>query len=957
MSLTDTLKNTLSALTEGGLNRYRLNIPSCTASLDVETFTGKEFMSELYHYTILFTSSDQNISSSQLLTRPATLTMGTGPLMGLTEQKVVHGVVTHFKRIRGSRDQATYQIIIEPFLSLLRNQFRTHRFFVDKSVPEVVTEVLQEHGLKGWEYEFTLKADYPKREQINQYKENDLAFIERLLAEVGIFYFFTLQPNTQTEVVHFADKQSAWTFGKSLPLSSPSGMSDNAVDSVWGVNVRQNVVERNVTASDYNHREAQNVLTSVPADMTRGDVDGVTYGEVYHYLPRHLERGDKITPSAETGNFWARLEHERFLSGQTTISGFSNDALLSPAQVLTISELAVPPTLPSETDNGIIITRTGYIASRKNALIVMWEGMPYYENRCWRPAAKNRPVVSGTMTARVTSAKDNDIYAWQDASGMYRVKFDADRDDKRQGMESMPVRFAKPYGGDKYGFHFPLIQGTEVAIAFHEGDPDRPYIAHALHDSRHVDHVTEANSTRNVVRTAGLNKLRMEDKRGEEHIKLSTEYGGKTQLNLGHNVNASRVLRGEGAELRTNDWVSVRGGKGVMLTADAQPDVGSKMLEMDRAVEQLEQALTLARSLQAAAKGAQATISDIDSQKTLNSSLKYLKMPGMLASAPAGIGILSPEAVRLASGEASIGLMSGKNTDISAGQSFTVAASEAVSLFAQAAGMKMYAGAGTVDIQAQADAMNVSALQDITVASGQGSVKVNASKELILSCGGAYIKLSGGNIELGCPGNILLKAANVNQIGPASLDTPPVTFPKGYGGTFTVTDPESGDIKPFTSYRVTSPDGEVLEGISDSSGKTAPFYSSTPGNVKIEFPREQKDEGPGHWVTVEHDYHGLKNAAIMSINRLTSMGDSGRAFFTEGKDFMHTKRDKIQEWNPLPSDADENTINNSAVHRYGEQRRITQTFLEGDDAWQVSGTSWHWMPVVADELYETKDSK
>ncbi|HAW8110575.1 type VI secretion system tip protein VgrG [Escherichia coli] len=845
MSLTDTLKNTLSVLTEGGLNRYRLDIPSCTADIDVENFSGKEFMSELYYYQIVFTSSEQNINSTQLLTKPATLTMGTGPLMGLTGQKVVHGVVTNFKRISGSRDQATYQIIIEPFLSLLRKQFRTHRFFVNKSVPEVVTEVLQEHGLKDWEYEFTLKADYPKREQINQYKENDLAFIERLLAEVGIFYFFTLQPDTQTEVVHFADKQSAWMFGKSLPLSSPSGMSDNAANSVWGVNVRQNVVERNVTASDYNHREAQNVLASVPADMTRGDGDGVTYGDVYHYLPRHLERGDKITPSAETGNFWARLEHERFLSGQTTISGCSNDALLSPAQVLTISESVIPPTLPSETDNGIIITRAGYIASRKDPLIVMWEGMPYYENRCWRPAAKKRPVVSGTLTARVTSAKENDIYAWQDASGMYRVKFDADRDDKKQGMESMPVRFAKPYGGDKYGFHFPLIQGTEVAIAFHEGDPDRPYIAHALHDSRHVDHVTEANSTRNIIRTAGLNKLRMEDKRGEEHIKLSTEYGGKTQLNLGHNVNASRTLRGEGAELRTNDWVSVRGGKGILLTADAQPDVGSKMLEMDRAVEQLEQALTLARSLQAAAKGAKATVSDIDSQKTLNSSLKYLKMPGMLASAPAGIGILSPEAVRLASGGASIGLMSGKNTDISTGQSFTVAASEAVSLFAQAAGMKMYAGAGKVDIQAQADAMNVSALQDITVASGQGSVKVNASKELILSCGGAYIKLSGGNIELGCQGNILLKAANVNQTGPASLDTPPVTFPKGYSEGFITTSSASGAVKPFTTYKITTAEGEVYEGISGAEGETSPIFTSMPSQLKIEYPRNIADSQEG----------------------------------------------------------------------------------------------------------------
>ncbi|HCE9038004.1 type VI secretion system Vgr family protein [Klebsiella michiganensis] len=834
MSLTDTLKNPLSALTESGLNRYHLDIPSCTAALDVETFTGKEFMSELYYYQVIFTSSDQNISSAQLLTKPATLTMGTGPLMGLAGQKVVHGVVTHFKRISGSRDQATYQIIIEPFLSLLRKQFRTHRFFVNKSVPEVVTEVLQEHGLKGWEYEFTLKSDYPKREQINQYKESDLAFIERLLAEVGIFYFFTLQPDTQTEVVHFADKQSAWTFGKTLPLNSPSGMNDNKADSVWGVNVRQNVVERSVTASDYNHREAQNILTSVPADMTRGEGDGVTYGEVYHYLPRHLERGDKITPSPETGNFWARLEHERFLSGQTTVSGCSNDALLSPAQVLTISEVAIPPTLPSETDNGIIITRTGYTASRKNALLVTWEGMPYYENRCWRPALKKRPVVSGTMMARVTSAKDSDIYAWQDASGMYRVKFDADRDDKRQGMESMPVRFAKPYGGDKYGFHFPLIQGTEVAIAFHEGDPDRPYIAHAMHDSRHVDHVNEANSTRNVIRTAGLNKLRMEDKRGEEHIKLSTEYGGKTQLNLGHNVDASRTLRGEGAELRTDKWVAVRGGAGVFISADKQLSASDKMLSMKEAVAQLENALSIARSLSDAAESTQAYPADIQSQKMLTDALTELVQPGMVLNAPQGVSISSPEGVRVSSGSASVGIVAQNNADISAMKRFTVAAGEAISMLARQAGMKLFAAKGKVEIQAQDDALDAIARKDITVTSAEGKIEITAATELVVNCGGAYIKLSGGNIELGCPGNILLKCANAQKMGAASLNTPAPEFPKGYGGVYSLTD-EEGKIIPQTEYKVTTADGQVFHGISDDNGKTLPIYTSMPGKLKIEI--------------------------------------------------------------------------------------------------------------------------
>ncbi|WP_404684861.1 type VI secretion system Vgr family protein [Raoultella terrigena] len=843
MSLTDTL----SSLIQTPLNRYQLDIPSCAANIDVEGFSGSEAMSALYRYTINFTSADKNIDARQMLSKPATLTMGAGNLLSLTARKVVHGVVTHFERTGGSADEAQYCIVLEPFLALLGNQFRTHRFFVNKSVPEVVAEVLTEHGLKGWEYEFTLKADYPKREQINQYQESDLAFIERLLAEVGIFYFFTLQPDTQTEVVQFADKQSSWTFGKKLPLNSPSGANDNMADSVWDVNVWHNVVERSVTSSDYNHREAQNVLISVPADMTRGDGEGNTYGDVYHYRPRHLERGDKITPTAETGNFWARLEHERFLSTQTTVTGSSTDHTLGPAQVLTITELVIPPTLPRETENGVVIIRTGYYASRKNALKVAWVAMPYYENRCWRPAAKKRPVVSGTLMARVTSAKDNDIYAWQDASGMYRVKFDADRDDKRQGMESMPVRFAKPYGGDKYGFHFPLIQGTEVAIAFHEGDPDRPYIAHAFHDSRHVDHVTEANSTRNVIRTAGLNKLRMEDKRGEEHVKLSTEYGGKTQLNLGHNVDASRELRGEGAELRTDRYVSIRGGAGVFITADKQPFAGDKMLSMQEAIAQLENALSIARRMSDAAETAQALPADIQSQVKLTDALKDLAQPGMVLNAPEGVSITSPQAVRMASGNASVGIMSQQNTDISALKRFTVAAGEAVSMLARKAGMKLFAAKGKVEIQAQDDALDAIAKKDVTVTSTEGRVEITAAKDVVLkNLDGSFIQLQGKNIILGCEGNILWKCANAQKMGSVSMSSVMPQFPSGYSGKFTASS-DAGVPVAAAAYMLTSSNGQKLFGRTDENGETVPVYSSNP-NEPFELEMIQSD----YWYDSEN---------------------------------------------------------------------------------------------------------
>ncbi|WP_235897818.1 DUF2345 domain-containing protein [Yersinia alsatica] len=832
--------NLLSELTGATLNRYSLIIPSCFSPLDVEDFNGLEQISVLYHYTIQFTTLHPDLTAELFLNKPATLNMGIGDLLSPVTGKVVHGVITHFRRISGSRDQVKYEIIVEPFLVLLNKQFRTHRFFVNKSVPEVVEQILQEHGLKDWEYEFALKQSYPKREQINQYQESDLKFIERLLSEMGIFYFFTLQPDTQTEVIHFADKQSAYEFGKTLPLNSPSGMSDSGVQSVWGLSVRHSVVQASVTTKDYNYREAQKVLQSTRVDMTRGDGEGTTYGEVYHYKPRHLDTGDKVDPTAETANFLARLDHERFLSAQTLITGLSTDPTLHPAQVLTVTDTSIPSTLPELLSQPMVVVRTGFSASRKDALKVTIAAVPYSETLCWRPALLPRPKVSGTMMARVTSAKSNDIYAWQDTSGLYRVKFDADQDDKAQGQESMPVRLAKPYGGDVYGIHFPLIQGTEVAIAFHDGDPDRPYIAHALHDSRHTDHVTEKNNTRNVIRTPAFNKLRMEDQRGEEHIKLSTEYGGKTQLNLGHNVDAQRVLRGEGAELRTDDWVSIRGGKGVFISADKQLSANGRMLEMDEAIAQLEQALSLARSMTKAAQTAKATQGYIDSQKTLNQSLENLKAAGIIVSAPEGIGLVSPKAIRLASGSESVGVMSGGNTDISSSKSFTVAASDTVSLFAQSAGMQIFAGNGKLDIQAQADALNASAQKDVTISSSEGKVTVNASQELILTCGGAYIKLSGGNIELGAPGNILLKSANVQKMGASSVNTAPLIFPKGYSEGFTLKDPVSGEPRPFTRYSITTGEGEVFEGVSDLSGKTIPINTAMPTSTKIEFPDEKE---------------------------------------------------------------------------------------------------------------------
>lgn len=824
------------------LNRYFLSIPSCSSVLDVEDFNGSEGLSRNYYYDILFTSADKDIQANQFLRQVATLTMNGGKLGFMTTQKIVHGVITDFQRLSGSADEARYHITLTPYLSLLDKQFRTHRFFINKSVPEVVGEILQEHALHGWEYEFTLTQSYPKREQINQYQESDLAFIERLLAEVGIFYFFTLQPDTRTEVVHFADQQSAYEFDKRLALDSPSGMNDSGADSVWGLNILHQVAPAGVTTKDYNHREAQKVLQSARADITGGEGEEIRYGEVYHYKPRHLETGEAFSPAPETGNFWARLDHERFLAEQTLITGFSTDVGLRPGQVLTITDSSVPSTLPDVLQQPVVVVRAGFSGSRKDALKVSLAAVPYSETQCWRPALKARPKVSGTLTARVSSPKSGDIYAHQTAEGLYRVKFDADQDSKQQGYESMLLRLAKPYGGDTYGIHFPLIQGTEVAVAFHEGDPDRPYIAHALHDSRHPDHVTQANHTRNVIRTPANNKLRMEDKRGEEHVKLSTEYGGKTQLNLGHNVDAGRALRGEGAELRTDDWVAVRGGKGVLISAYNQPQAQGEMLDMRAAIAELQNALELVTALASSAKVSGSLDADIASQQELTKTLAQLKGAGLLLNAPAGIGVATPKNIQLTTGH-SLTVTTGENADLTLFKRLTVAAGEAISLFAQKMGMKIFAARGMIDIQAQTDAMRLQSDKTMNINSVNGEVVLNAQQGITLtSTGGAYIKIKDGSIELGAPGSLKLKSLDIQWGGvgflekalkPMSVSDPQYKYPMN--GSFQIVDKGDGNPKPYIKYRIETECGETIRGVTDENGYTQSHYGLEPQTMKLFF--------------------------------------------------------------------------------------------------------------------------
>ncbi|MCW2457614.1 UNVERIFIED_ORG: type VI secretion system secreted protein VgrG, partial [Rahnella aquatilis] len=296
------------------------------------------------------------------------------------------------------------------------------------------------------------------------------------------------------------------------------------------------------------------------------------------------------------------------------------------------------------------------------------------------------------------------------------------------------------------------------AVAFDAGDPDRPYIASALHDSAHPDHVTQDNHTRNVLRTPSNNKLRLEDQREQEHIKLATEYG-KSQLNMGHLVNAERQTRGTGFELRTDEYGALRAARGLFLSADEQPKAQGEVLEMRAAVSQITQANNEMQALHDAAQAAQALVCDIRAQKMLlDERLKQLQSAVLLASAPRGVAFTSGEHVQLTAGQ-NVMINAGRHLDLGAMKNISVAAEESLGLFVHKAGMKLIAGQGDMVIQAQHNTMALSAEKQISITSTEDEIIISTPKTLTLNGGGSYLKLSENGIEHGSQGNMVMKVA------------------------------------------------------------------------------------------------------------------------------------------------------------------------------------------------------
>ncbi|KAB0641026.1 type VI secretion system Vgr family protein [Burkholderia stagnalis] len=763
-----TFSTEFSALTAGDRHRfYRLEVPQARSAeqSDVFEFHGVRAIGESTKYVICFTHPRPDLSRAEYLNKPATFVIQPphDPMRTLHPEprRRVQGVITGFARVSHSRDETTYEITLESRLALLRNTPKC-RFFLDMSFPQIIEQILREHEFGRFlaSFEFNLYRDYGKRPFIMQWQEDDLTFITRLCRRSGIW--FVCEEGKHWENVRFGDDLTHYRHPPSLtvPYEEYGGMLSNGIESVSTLSMRSTTIPAQYQVRDYNPNTA---YAPIDATNTIRD-DPTTYGDAFTWGSSHQAQEDAARE--------ALLRREAALAEQIQFHGSANLLDLTPSSVLKLSNHTL-----EEAKHGLLAVRVVCSASRKQAYRVEFDAIP--SDRFYRlPLLEHAwPKVQGTITGRI-AATPKYRGPYLDTKGRYVVQLHLDMDDRVPGLNSCEMRLAKPFAGPNHsGFHFGLVEGTEVTVAFHNGNPDFPYISQVLHNSEEPDPIVAGYpwGTRNTIRTRSNNTFEMDDREGKEHIKVATEHG-KSQLNLGYTVDRDNRTRGEGFELRTDMQGSVRAGGGVFVSADSQPAAKGVAADMRPASDQFRLTQAEVQQLAELARTATAEVADLRAENAwLREAFSELQQSVIALSAPNGIGMATPNRVMVSAGK-DVSVSASGRFNVSAMRNIVMAAKNVVSVFAHQMGIRLLAARGNVTIQAQSDGVDIASRQDTSIRSTSGRVVIEAKSEILLKCGGSYMRITPNNLTNATLGDYVEKAVaweKRNPDGTMKKDTLP----------------------------------------------------------------------------------------------------------------------------------------------------------------------------------------
>ncbi|NHB58776.1 type VI secretion system tip protein VgrG [Acinetobacter sp. 194] len=404
------------------------------------------------------------------------------------------------------------------------------------------------------------------------------------------------------------------------------------------------------------------------------------------------------------------------------------------------------------------------ILQRRNITTV-----PEYNPLAHRPAAH-------PQRAKVVGPAGEEIHV--DEWGRIKVRFLFTRNEDHQfdggagtnndDTDSAWVDVLTPWAGEGYGARFLPRINEIVVIDFFDGNIDRPFVVGRIHEAQRsptkFDIKGQLPDTKKLagirskeVGGEGFGQLRFDDTTGQISTQLQSSHGA-TQLNLGNlshpKDTAESEGRGEGFELRTDQWGAVRAGDGLLISTHRQDEASSNHLDATEAKSQIESSLNNAKALSEVAKNQQTdplevlenlqgfidTLAKEDQEKA-----DAFKSAVMLLAAPNSIAMSSNEDIHI-SADGQISQSAGDSINLSTQKTLLAHASEKISLFAAQEGARLFAAKGKIEVQAQGDALDVIARKGIQIISTEDTIYITSPKEINLTAGGSQVKINGSGI-------------------------------------------------------------------------------------------------------------------------------------------------------------------------------------------------------------------
>jgi type VI secretion system secreted protein VgrG len=754
-------------------------------------------------------------------------------------------------------------------------------------------------------------ANYPPREQTIQYNESDAAFMRRLLKRRGIAWCFkpgrsrtsASNPTQNQTPAHTLVLFSGAT--NSLRQNAAGTVRYHREDATDGRDVitslsavRRLQPGRTTRYSwDYKNPGASQWMTA----SVRGAADQGSYGNelaatLDDYLIDIPHVGNDFEDHQRLGQLrMSRHEYEsKCFQGEGCVRDFCAGEYFTLADhpeidthppgerdfVLTEIALEASNNLPKDLiERGMrLITggrqgaddadRPGLVQARFTAVRRGVPIVPAFDPRVDLPHPQ-------LQTALVVGPAGEEVHC--DALGRVKIRLPGMRAADHahaQGAgasdgpaDSAWVRVATNWAGDGAGAQqhagticLPRV-GTEVLVAFLGGDPDRPIITGQVYNQNAVpptfsgigslpgNRYVSGTRTREIQGRRG-NQLRFDDTHGQISAQVASDHAA-SELNLGWlarpRADGKAEPRGEGAELRSDEAVAIRGGHGVLITTEASPNAGETQLGRAALVglaDVLQAVMDEVGRLAEHHAGDEPTgrLAELADKlrhwhegSNVAPDAKDGGVPIVAVTAEAGMVLASPDSVVLGS-EKKATVASAGDAEITAGRNIFVRAARGLSMFAYELGMKLVAGRGNVSVQAHQGNVEIKASGRISIISAEG-IDLQAP-EIKMVAQGAQADLGKDSIVHQCADTHVVKAAKAVRVGPgggtpAALNLPVTTIRTDERAV--LRDEQTGDPIRNQRYRAHLADGRAIEGITDDKGRTSLALGETMAGVHFDF--------------------------------------------------------------------------------------------------------------------------